>query len=81
MTTEADASPEAILTGLLTKAQLAALLGKSERTIDRWKNTPGGLPFIPMGSAHLFNVASVREWLLRRETQRGAPGGRRRRVA
>lgn len=70
-----------LLTGYLTKAELAAALGRSERTIARLMNQPNGLPFVAVGRTFLFNIDRVREWLATRETQRCPAGGRRRRAA
>ncbi|MGB8104446.1 MAG: helix-turn-helix domain-containing protein [Pseudolabrys sp.] len=55
------------LNGYLTKTALAKEFGVSERTIDRWRNQPNGLPFTTAGATVLFNIASVRKWLDKRE--------------
>jgi hypothetical protein len=55
------------LRGYLTKAALAKEFRVSERTLDRWRRAPNGLPFTTAGSTVLFSVASVRDWLSSRE--------------
>ena len=55
------------LNGYLTKTALAKEFGVSERTIDRWRNQPDGLPFTTAGATVLFNIVSVRKWLAKRE--------------
>lgn len=55
------------LRGYLTKAALAKEFRVSERTLDRWRSAPNGLPFTTAGATVLFNVVSVRKWLDARE--------------
>jgi hypothetical protein len=55
------------LRGYLTKAALSKEFGVSERTIDRWRNQPNGIPYTTAGATVLFNVPSVRKWLAKRE--------------
>ena len=51
-----------VLSGLLTRAQLAAELRVTERTIFRLAP-----PSIKVGRTVLFNPATVREWILAHE--------------
>jgi hypothetical protein len=67
MTEAALAKAGEALRGYLTKAALSKEFGVSERTIDRWRNQPNGLPETTAGATVLFNVVSVRNWLDRRE--------------
>ena len=52
-----------ILDGFITREQLAAELGKSPRTIDRWEVRRIGPPRVIVGRTILYRVESVREWL------------------
>ena len=59
--------PAAALAGYLTKTALSKEFGVSERTIDRWRSQPDGLPYTSAGATVLFNIVSVRKWLDKRE--------------
>lgn len=63
-----DANP--IFDGLLTRKQLAGLLNVCDKTITR--HEARGMPFIKAGGMRLYNPASVRTWLLSRETTKRA---------
>lgn len=67
-----------LLAGFVPGDQLAGALGKSERTIDRLVNQPDGLPYVKVGRTRLFNIDSVRDWLIARETQRNPKDAPRR---
>jgi hypothetical protein len=67
MTEAALAKAGEALRGYLTKAALSKEFGVSERTIDRWRNQPNGIPYTTAGATVLFNVVSVRKWLAKRE--------------
>ena len=47
----------------LTTKRLAALLGKSPRTIARWNSVGTGPPKIRIGKLILFNVVKLQDWL------------------
>ncbi|GAN77674.1 hypothetical protein Asru_0414_01 [Acidisphaera rubrifaciens HS-AP3] len=69
-----------LLSGLLTRAQLAAELRCSERTIIRHERA--GMPCIRLGIMRLYDAAKVREWVMshehRPQTPRvGRPAGKR----
>jgi len=51
----------------LTARQLAAALGISEMSVQRWQRT-GGLPFISWNQSggHRYDLAEIIEWLDRR---------------
>ena len=57
---------QAPFAGMLTKAETAALLGKSQRSIDRY--VKDGMPVIKVGGMCLFRRASIEAWFLSRET-------------
>jgi predicted DNA-binding transcriptional regulator AlpA len=75
---------DALLAEYLTRAQLAAQLGVSERTIDRWHTCRTGPPRTVFGRQILYRRSSVRDWLAKRERgfdddrERRSPGRRRR---
>ena len=67
MTDAALAKAGEALRGYLTKTALAKEFRVSERTLDRWRNQPDGIPYTTAGSLVLFNIVSVRRWLAKRE--------------
>ena len=60
-----------ILDGFITREQLAAELGKSPRTIDRWEVRRIGPPRVIVGRTILYRVESVRLWLQSCERHKG----------
>ena len=58
-----------LLEGYLRREELAKQFGLSPRTIDRWEALRIGPPRVSVGRTILYNVQSVREWLLSRERQ------------
>ena len=60
-----------VIAGLLTRDQLAAQLGRSERTVIRWEHA--GLPVIKLGMTRLYDPAKARDWLLTHERRQDAP--------
>ena len=56
-----------LLEGFLRRDQLAQELGISPRTIDRWEALRIGPPRVCVGRTILYNIQSVREWLLSSE--------------
>jgi hypothetical protein len=46
----------------------AAEVDRTPRTVRRWMNTPGGLPYTRLGSRRLVHVPSAKEWLLSKMT-------------
>lgn len=51
---------------LLTRADLAAQLGISERSIWRYENGPNGIPSLMLGGRKYYRIADVQDWLERR---------------
>ena len=60
-----------ILDGFITREQLAAELGKSPRTVDRWEVRRIGPPRVIVGRTILYRVESVRLWLQSCERHKG----------
>jgi predicted DNA-binding transcriptional regulator AlpA len=59
-----------ILADYFTKQQLAAELGRTVRTLDRWLLRGDGPPKTPHGRDVLFRKEAVREWMRSREQKR-----------
>ena len=72
METETENS---ILSEYLTKAELAAQLHRSIRSVDRWTLTGDGPPCVRIGRRSLYRRAAIVEWLRGLET---IPGRTRR---
>jgi transcriptional regulator with XRE-family HTH domain len=66
-----------VLEGYLRREELAEQFGLSPRTIDRWEALRMGPPRVSVGRTILYNIHSVRDWLLSRERQ-VSPAKRRR---
>jgi hypothetical protein len=64
-----------ILSEYLTKAELAAQLHRSTRSVDRWTLTGYGPPCVRIGRRSLYRRESVLEWLRGLETP-PKPAGR-----
>ncbi len=71
MLSQTEPTSASVLAGLLTRAALAAQLGRSERTVIRWEHA--GLPVIKLGMTRLYDPAKAREWLLTHERRHDAP--------
>jgi hypothetical protein len=63
-----------------TKAEHAAWLETTERSIDNWRNLPDGLPYTKKGKTPLFCREWTLDWLASRRRQNN-PSLRRRRAA
>jgi excisionase family DNA binding protein len=61
-----------ILSDFLTATELAAQLGVSARTLDRWEALDEGPPRTRIGRRVLYRRESVRAWLAAREQQSAA---------
>jgi hypothetical protein len=62
-----------ILSEYLTKAELAAQLNRSIRSVDRWTLTGDGPPCVRIGRTSLYRRAAVVEWLKGLEITPGRP--------
>lgn len=60
-----DSKP--VLSGFLTKGELAAALGRHPRTLDRWAALREGPPQTRIGRQTLYKKSSVQKWLSARE--------------
>ena len=58
-----------VLDGFLRRNELAAQLGLSPRTIDRWHALRQGPPRVRLGRTVFYSINSVREWLRTKEQQ------------
>jgi phage terminase Nu1 subunit (DNA packaging protein) len=65
-----DATPS-VIASLLNRGQLAAQLGRSERTVIRWEHA--GLPVIKLGATRLYDPVKARAWLLTHERRHDEP--------
>ena len=72
-----EQSSNNILSEYLTKAELAAQLHRTIRSIDRWALTGDGPPSIRLGKTTLYRRESVLGWLRSRETSPVFPRRRR----
>ena len=68
-----------ILSEYLTKAELAAQLNRSTRSVDRWTLTGDGPPRVRIGRSSLYRRAAVVEWLRGLEVTPGRIGRKPRR--
>ena len=64
-----------LLEEYLTPSELAAELGKTVRTLDRWQLQGRGPAFTYLGKSKMYRRSAVMEWLRRCET---SPNPRRR---
>jgi ribosome-binding protein aMBF1 (putative translation factor) len=62
-----------IMAGFLSRAELAAQLGKSERTLERWEEQKIGPPITKLGQTPYYKIDSVQEWLRTREQRNNVP--------
>ena len=74
-------SGNSILSEYLTKAELAAQLRRSTRSVDRWALTGYGPPHIRIGRRSLYRRAALVEWLRSLEITPGRDGRKRRGLA
>ena len=65
-----------LLDEYLSREELAHELGVTGRTIIRWQNQPGGLPFVKLGARVRYRRAAVEAWLKAGETQVTRRGAR-----
>jgi hypothetical protein len=75
---EQSEAENSILNEYLTKAELAAQLHRSIRSLDRWALTGDGPPCIRIGRRSLYRRAAVVEWLRSLETTPRRVGRRQR---
>lgn len=61
----------------MTKHELAAVLGKAPKTIDRWVQARTCPPFVRTGKTIRFHIDSVTEWLKHNEVRIEANARRR----
>ena len=56
-----------ILDSYFTVDELAAQLGRSRRTLERWRAAKMGPPTTRIGKSVYYRISSVREWLSKQE--------------
>lgn len=61
-----DDKPPATMADLLTAKQVSARIQRPERTLERWRLTGEGPPFVRLGRRVAYRVADVERWLARR---------------
>ena len=57
----------ALLDGWLTRAQVAAEIGVSVDTLQRWETRRVGPPCVRIGRKVLYRAEGFRDWLISRE--------------
>jgi predicted DNA-binding transcriptional regulator AlpA len=65
--TETTAETAPLLSGWLTRAQVAAEVGVSVDTLQRWETRRIGPPAVRIGRKVLYRAEAFREWLVSRE--------------
>jgi len=73
-----DTAPSSVLSGYLTKTQLAEQLGRSVRTLDRMALSGDGPPRTKIGRTTLYRREAVLDWLRTREVPAARPNSCRR---
>ena len=61
-----DTAPN-VLSDLLPEGALAAQLGITIRTLQRWRQLRKGPPWLAIGRAIFYRAAATRDWILRQE--------------
>jgi predicted DNA-binding transcriptional regulator YafY len=56
-----------LLSGYLSRGQIADEFGVTQRTLSRWMAQRDGIPFTTVGGRTMFRIASVRAWIESRE--------------
>jgi predicted DNA-binding transcriptional regulator AlpA len=79
---ETVAGTALLLTGWLSRAQVASEIGVSVDTLARWETRRIGPPSVRIGRKVLYRAEAFREWLVSREcgmlpSKGGRPGGER----
>jgi len=79
---ESAAGTVPLLTGWLTRAQVASEIGVSVDTLARWETRRIGPPCVRIGRKVLYRADAFREWLISREfgmlpLKGSRPGGER----
>jgi excisionase family DNA binding protein len=59
----------------MTREALAAQIGVSATTLQRWANRRHGPPYVRIGRKVLYRTAAVQEWLVSRERVGRRHGG------
>ena len=54
------------MTNLLSQREAAVLLGLSPRTLERWRVSGGGVPFVKAGRRVLYRPSDLDTWIASR---------------
>ena len=65
-----------IIADLITEAELANQLGRSVRTLKRWRAQRIGPPYIRLGREVRYRRDAVRSWLMANEREQPRARGR-----
>ena len=68
---EASASGATILDGLIPEPEFAKQIKKCLRTVQRWRASRQGPPFVMIGRDAYYRIESARAWVVGREQQSG----------
>jgi hypothetical protein len=60
---DAQSGPRGVLAGYLSEQEMAAELGRSTRTLKRWRDCRIGPPFITIGHEIRYSTEAARAWL------------------
>ena len=71
MEPQAHKTADTIMSGLLTRTEIAKALRCTERTVMRREQS--GMPVIRIGMLRLYSADAVRAWLLEHEQRPDAP--------
>jgi len=66
-----------VLAGYLSEPEMAAELGRTTRTLARWRHMRIGPPFIMNGREIKYSIDGARDWLKAGGTAAAAKRGRR----
>jgi hypothetical protein len=58
--------PEKLLEGFADLDSFAAEVDRHPRSVRRWLDQPGGLPYTRIGNRILIHIPTAREWMLGR---------------
>jgi hypothetical protein len=70
-----------LLKDFLDLEPFAKEVDRHPRTVRRWLDKPGGLPFTRIGNRILIHVPTARDWLMRGMRNKRPHAGRRTRKA
>jgi hypothetical protein len=66
-----------LLEDYLDIEMFAAKAKRCKRTVKRWTQERGGLPYTMLGNTVMIHVPSARDWMMRRMQNLNPPKGKR----